>query len=179
LRTVNGPTRLKWGKQAASQPQEHIKPTVKYFEETPDGERKEMSNDDDEEAFMGSLASEFGFGETEKEYLRSMRDNPPVEEDGGLEDLENAMEGRVYDDEDTQDITTQTDRLDALITKLKSISEDETLPKETRRTQIRDLLFDPEHGVKGINRGMKSGEAMKIGSRNGKVYKSVHTKIMY
>ena len=128
---------------------------------------------------MDSLASEFGFGDTEKEYLRSTRDNPPVEEAGGLEDLEAAMEGRVYDDEDTQDMTTQTDRLDALITKLKSISEDESLPKETRRRQIRDLLFDPQDGVKGINRGIKPRELMKIGSRKGKVYKFTHTKTMY
>ncbi|TVY17955.1 hypothetical protein LARI1_G002826 [Lachnellula arida] len=153
-------------KPSTSPPQDYIEPTVRYFDETPDGERREQPKEDDEAAFMESLATRFGFGETEKEYLRSTRDNPPVEEDGGLEDIENAMAGRIYDDEDTRDMTTQTDRLDALITKLRALSEDDKSPYEERRRQIRELLFDPEQGVQGINRGIVSGEAMKLGSRD-------------
>ncbi|TVY24993.1 hypothetical protein LHYA1_G005156 [Lachnellula hyalina] len=166
-RNVRTASRLKGVKPATSPPKDYIEPTVKYFEETPDGERREMLKEDDEEAFMESLATQFGFGETEKEYLRSTRNNPPVEEDGGLEDIENAMAGRVYDDEDTRDMATQTDRLDALITKLKVLSEDGESPYEERRRQIRELLFDPEQGVQGINRGIASGQAMKLGSRDG------------
>ncbi|TVY64311.1 hypothetical protein LSUE1_G006205 [Lachnellula suecica] len=126
-----------------------------------------MPTEDDEEAFMESLSSQFKFGEEEKAYLRSMRDNPPSEEELGLNDFEDASAGKIYDDEDTRDITTQTDRLDALITKLKSISEAEGLSDDERRTQIRQLLFDPIEGAKGINRGIKSGETLKLSSGEG------------
>lgn len=128
-----------------------------------------MPNDEDEETFLDSLASQFGFGEKEKADLRSTRDNPPVDEIEGLTDINEAMEGKVYDDEDTRAITTQTERLDALITKLKNISDDETTPHEERRTQIRQLLFDPILGAAGINKGIKSGEVMKIRPQDGNI----------
>jgi len=126
-----------------------------------------MPEDEDEETFLDSLASQFGFGEKEKADLRSTRDNPPVDELEGLTDINEAMEGKVYEDEDTRAITTQTDRLDALITKLKSISDDESTPHEERRKQIRQLLFDPVLGAQGINKGIETGEVMKIASQDG------------
>lgn len=175
LRTVTAPPRTKKHKQDNSHPRERIESrgpiesSIRYFDETPDGDRREVSNEKDEEAFMDSLASQFGFGESEKRYLRSMGDNPPVDEDYDVEkELQNATEGRVYEDEDTRGITTQTDRLDALITGLDDITKDESLSHEEKRSQVRALLFDDKKGIKGINRGIATGEAMTFGPRDGK-----------
>lgn len=118
---------------------------------------------------MESLAAQFGFGDEEKAYLRSMRDNPPTDEDEGMKEFEDARKGNIFDDEETRDMATQTERLDTLITKLRTLVEDGSMSHEARRTEVRRLLFDPILGVGGINRDLKSGQPMEIGSKRGNV----------
>lgn len=120
----------------SSQPAPPHQPTIRFFDETPDGDRREVF-DDEEEAFLESVESEIGEMEGRRSrFLRHTKDNPNGYVD---EDMEDAIQGRIDQEEGMEDINMANEHLEDLIQRIKSLSDKDVVTEEDR-LQIRELL---------------------------------------
>ncbi|CAG8982662.1 hypothetical protein HYALB_00006060 [Hymenoscyphus albidus] len=111
------------------------KPTihVRYFEETPDGDRREVSGDP-EEALLDSMRPELD--DLDK------RNQEILGRDGVAdEDMEDAIQSKIDQEEDTRDITIANNDLESLISRVRAISDKEVITREDR-WKIREILFN-------------------------------------
>lgn len=107
--------------------------TVRYFEETPDGDRREVSGDP-EEALLDSMRPELD--EIDK------RNKAILGRDGVAdEDMEDAIQGKIDQEEDTRDIEMANNDLESLISRIRAISDKEVVTPEDR-VKIREILFN-------------------------------------
>lgn len=110
--------------------------TVRYFEETPDGDRREVSGDP-EEALLDSMRPELDeIDKRNKEILG--RDGAAGVAD---EDMEDAIQGKIDQEEDTRDIEMANNDLESLISRIRAISDKEVVTPEDR-LKIREILFN-------------------------------------
>ncbi|KAH6666637.1 hypothetical protein B0J14DRAFT_196294 [Halenospora varia] len=139
---------------ASSSPQPEPDVTVRFFEQTKDGERKEIL-DKDEESFYETLGGP-EFKAYEAEMLKNY--DPESDELDFEDEVYNALSGgdteaaaeqmdiaaikdSLANDESTNAITFANDRLEALLKEVKSLSDQEHISEEDR-TKIRELLFN-------------------------------------
>jgi hypothetical protein len=110
---------------------------VRYFDQTPDGERREVPEYGEEEAFLDSMSAEMGeINARHKEILGPEKYAATAEED-----MADAIQGRIDEEEDTRDITMATNDLENLISRIKALSDKEVVTEEDKK-KIREILFN-------------------------------------
>ncbi|RDL36669.1 uncharacterized protein BP5553_06021 [Venustampulla echinocandica] len=134
-------------------------PVIRFFDETPDGDRREIF-DDEEEAFLESVGSEVDEMEQRRSrFLDHTKDDP----DGYIdEDMEDAIQGRIDEEEGMEDINAANEHLEDLIQRIKSLSDKEVVTEEDR-LQIRELLYN----IKKPSSKAKPRDMEAVGSRYG------------
>jgi len=110
---------------------------VRYFDQTPDGDRREVPDYGEEEAFMDSIGAEMG--ELDAKYKEIL--GPEKYAATAEEDLAHAIEARIDEEEDTRDITMATNDLENLIAKIRALSDKEVVTEEDKK-KIREILSD-------------------------------------
>jgi hypothetical protein len=110
---------------------------VRYFDETPDGDRREVPEYGEEEAFLDSMSAEMEeMNAKHKEILGPEKYAATAEED-----MAHAIEARIDEEEDTRDITMATNDLENLISRIKALSDKEVVTEEDKM-KIREILFN-------------------------------------
>jgi seryl-tRNA synthetase len=110
---------------------------VRYFDETPDGDRREVPEYGEEEAFLDSMSAEMEeMNAKHKEILGPEKYAATAEED-----LAHAIEAKINEEEDTRDITMATNDLEDLISRIKALSDKEVVTEEDKK-KIREILFN-------------------------------------
>ena len=131
-------------------------PVIRYFEETPDGDRREIRDEDEEDA--EEVAEDDAFIESLESTIRNLeervgkRTSPLENSDFGkveVQDDSGGHEWRSHDgsDGDTlpENIDTKIDELQAHIERLKSVSQFQNLSEEVRLKIREELLnFDTD-----------------------------------
>jgi hypothetical protein len=143
-RTQRPPWLTRNATSKAGRPQRGNKPSpkdedkvVRYYDQTPDGERREVPEYGEEEAFLDSIGAEMG--ELNAKYKEIL--GPEKYEATAEEDMEHAIQGRINEEEDTRDITMATNDLENLIARIKALSDKEVVTEDDKK-KIREILFD-------------------------------------
>ncbi|EHL03358.1 putative Pentatricopeptide repeat-containing protein, mitochondrial [Glarea lozoyensis 74030] len=101
------------------------------------GERREVPEYGEEEAFLDSIGAEMG--EINAKYKEIL--GPEKYDATAEEDMEHAIQGRINEEEDTRDITMATNDLENLIAKIKALSDKEVVTEDDKK-KIREILFN-------------------------------------
>ncbi|KAF4625211.1 hypothetical protein G7Y89_g12958 [Cudoniella acicularis] len=140
-------------KRGTSPPSQHGA-TVRYFEETPDGDRRELI-DEDLDAYIESMGPGFKeFEAHQRNILHSTKDDPggfesfedqiyeTIGTNEGMEDVKDqAFLDSIEEDEPTKDITSANEKLETLLESVKRLSDKDVISEEDK-LKIRELLFN-------------------------------------